>query len=280
MSSIRTHRRVAAMVLGAALTVGGRAAADEFPMPKVDFSADSVTHLKGMNVPSQPGQPAAPAGKDMDIPGKMYQSGEKSRQEVSMGGMQQTIINRRDKKVVWMIMPAQKTYMEFNADDPKMGKKEDFQNFWKSHDAKLEKIGKEDVNGVETTHSKVTIASATPDGHAFSGEVWLTKDNIPMRMKTSPSSGGEVVMELSNLKVGKQDPSLFEVPEGYNKMQMPDLSGMAGAMQGAGGAQGGAAGKAPQMTPEQMKQLQEQLKKQMEQMQKNMPKAPAAPAAP
>ncbi|MBK7973878.1 MAG: DUF4412 domain-containing protein [Deltaproteobacteria bacterium] len=273
MTRIRTRRAVATVLLGAVLTVGGRAAADEFPMPKVDFSADSMTHLKGMNVPSQPGQPAA---KDMDIPGKMYQSGEKSRQEVSMGGMQQTIINRRDKKVVWMIMPAQKSYMEFNADDPKMGKKEDFQNFWKSHDAKMEKIGKEDVNGVETTHSKVTIASATPDGHAFSGEVWLTKDNIPMRMKTSPSSGGEVVMELSNLKVGKQDPSLFEVPEGYNKMQMPDLSGMAGAMQGSQ-APGGAKG---QMTPEQMKQLQEQLKKQMEQMQKNMPKPPAAPAAP
>lgn len=276
MRSIRTPRRVAAMVLGAALCVGGRAAADEFPMPKVDFSADSVTHLKGMNVPSQPGQPPA---KDMDITGKMYQSGDKVRQEVSMGGMQQIIINRRDKKMVWMIMPAQKTYMEFNADDPKMGKKEDFQNFWKNHDAKLEKIGKEDVNGVETTHSKVSIASATPDGHGFSGEVWLTKDNVPMRMKTSPTSGGEVVMELKNLKVGKQDPSLFEVPQGYNKMEMPDLSGMAGAMQQSGGAQAPAGSKA-QMSPEQMKQLQEQIKKQMEQMQKNMPKQGAPPAAP
>lgn len=271
MRTIRAHRLLTAVLVGAALSAGGRAAADEFPMPKVDFSADSMTRLKGVGAPHEPGQPA---GKDMDIPGKMYQSGEKSRQEVTMGGMQQIIINRRDKKVVWMLAPTQKSYMEFNADDPKMGKKEDLQNFWKSHDAKMEKIGKEDVNGVETTHSKVTIASATPDGHTFSGEVWLTKDNVPMRMRTSPSSGGEVVMELKNLKIGKQAPSLFEVPEGYTKMQMPDLSGMAGAMQGAQ-APGGAKA---QMTPEQMKQLQEQIKKQMEQMQKNMPKAPAAPA--
>ncbi len=274
-------RIVAAAFLGMTLIAGGRAAADEFPVPKVDFSADSVTRISGMGAPPTPG--AAP-GQPMEITGKMYQSGEKSRQEVNMGAMQNVVINRRDKKVVWTIMPMTKSYMEFNAEDPKVMKKDDIQNFWKTHDAKLEKIGKEEVNGVETTHSKVTIASATPEGHSFQGEVWLSKDNIPMRMKTSPTQGGEVLMELKNVKIGKQDASLFELPEGYNKMQMPDLSGLAGAAGAAPGAAGqpGTAGGRPQMSPEQMKQLQEQLRKQLEQMQKNMPKPPAqaAPATP
>ncbi len=279
MRRIPSARFVATAFLGATLVIGGRAAADEFPTPKVDFSADSVTRISGMGAPPTPG--AAP-GQPMEITGKMYQSGEKSRQDVNMGAMQNVVINRRDKKVVWTIMPSTKSYMEFNADDPKVAKKEDFQSFWKNHDAKLEKIGKEDVNGVETTHSKVTIASVTPEGHAFQGEVWLSKDNIPMRMKTSPSHGGEVVMELKNVKIGKQDAALFELPEGYNKMQMPDLSGLAGAAGAGAPGQPGAAGGKPQMSPEQMKQLQEQLRKQLEQMQKNMPKAPpqAAPATP
>ncbi len=282
MRCIPRARFVATAFLGASLVIGGRATADEFPTPKVDFSADSLTRISGMGAPPTPG--AAP-GQPMEITGKMYQSGEKSRQDVNMGAMQNVVINRRDKKLVWTIMPSTKSYMEFSADDPKVAKKDDLQSFWKSHDAKLEKIGKEEVNGVDTTHSKVTIAASTPEGHAFEGEIWLSKDNIPMRMKTSPSHGGEVVMELKNVKIGKQDAALFELPEGYNKMQLPDLSGLAGAAgAGAGAAAGqpGAAGGKPQMSPEQMKQLQEQLRKQLEQMQKNMPKAPpqTAPATP
>src|SRR5262245_44400946 len=118
-------------------TLGSQAAADEFPVPKVDFSADMVTHASNLGGPgaAAPGQPP----KSMEITGKMYQSAGNTRQEVSMSGMQTVMINRRDKKTMWSLMPMTKTYMEFPYDQAKHGGASDMESFWKSHDAKLEK---------------------------------------------------------------------------------------------------------------------------------------------
>ncbi len=285
----RSVRLGSAAIVAAMLSVGGLARAEEFPVPKVDFSADMVTHMSGFAPPPAPGGPPGgqpPPAVPTEISGKMYQSGGNTRQEINTMGILATTITRRDKKVVWTLLPMNNSYMEFSFDDAATGKKGDgIDNFWKSPDTKIEKLGKEDVNGVETTHDKVTITAK--DGQAHTGEVWLTKDNIPMRMKTAPSAGHEVMMELKNLKIGKQDASLFEVPAGYQKTQMPNFSGLMGGAgaPGAGApdaAPGGAPAPAarPQLTPEQLQQLKDQMRKQLEQMQKNMPQQPPSQTPP
>ena len=71
---------------------------------------------------------------------------------------------------------------------------------------------------------------------------WMTKDNIMMKLdviSVDKGKKGRMKMELDNLKIGKQDAALFEVPSGYSKM---DMGGGMGKMMMGGEDSGAAAG--------------------------------------
>jgi hypothetical protein len=75
------------------------------------------------------------------------------------------------------------------------------------------------------------------DGSA-GGFMWFTKDGITMKMDLLQKEGGKksrMTMTLTHLKVGPQDPALFEIPAGYNKM--PNMGKMFG-VPGMGGMPG------------------------------------------
>ena len=80
-------------------------------------------------------------------------------------------------------------------------------------------IGQETVNGIATT--KYTIEEALPGGH-IAGSLWLSRDGIPMRCdgRFEPDKGrrSTIYWELRDVKLGKQDEALFEVPKGYKKL--------------------------------------------------------------
>src|SRR6516162_6992590 len=82
-----------------------------------------------------------------------------------------------------------------------------------------EPIGQEAVNGIATT--KYTIEEDIPGGH-IAGSLWLSRDGIPMRCDGSfePDKGrrSTIYWELRDVKLGKQDQALFEVPQGYAKL--------------------------------------------------------------
>ena len=71
-------------------------------------------------------------------------------------------------------------------------------------------------------------------------------------------------IDYTNLKVGKQDPALFEIPAGYQEMKMPTFPGM-DLKPGAGGSSGGPAG---EVSEEQAAQMRKQLEDMMKQIQK------------
>jgi hypothetical protein len=77
----------------------------------------------------------------------------------------------------------------------------------------------ETVNGIATT--KYTIEEDIPGGH-IAGSLWLSRDGIPMRCdgKFEPKNGrrSTIYWELRDVKLGKQDEALFEVPHGYAKL--------------------------------------------------------------
>ena len=75
-----------------------------------------------------------------------------------------------------------------------------------------------------------------PNGAKMGGFWWMTKDNIMMKMDVISIEKGKkdrMKMELDNLKIGKQDASLFEVPSNYSKMDM-SMGGMGKMMMGGG----------------------------------------------
>ena len=54
----------------------------------------------------------------------------------------------------------------------------------------------------------------------------MSKENIMVKMDAVSIEKGEknrFKTELTNIKIGKQDPALFEIPPGFAKMDMPGM---------------------------------------------------------
>jgi hypothetical protein len=130
---------------------------------------------------------------------------------------------RPDKKVMWMLMVDGKTYMEMPLD---MGKK-DIQS--KLHDPNIktdkEFIANEVVDKHPTKKYHLTI---TTDGkREKSGHIWEATDlsNFPVKYE---SEDKKMTTVWKNIKTGGVTDSVFEVPAGYKKMDMPAMPGMGG----------------------------------------------------
>ena len=186
------------------------AGAAQRSVPKVEYSADSITQTEEATTQEH-----------------IYYTPTKERHETLVGSGDaaegSVQIFRRDSQVMWQLMPSEKMYMEHS-----MGKgnaKDASQ--W---DFEETVMGEEVLNGVKVTKYK-TIATST-DGKKYGGFSWRTKEGISIKTDLLYKEGNEkhrMATELKNLKIGKQDPQLFEIPKGFTKL---DMGGMMGGMMG------------------------------------------------
>ncbi|MCR4347792.1 MAG: DUF4412 domain-containing protein [Sulfuricaulis sp.] len=184
------------MFVAGLFMAGSVAAAAEGP--KVEYSADSYMETA-----------------EGTMEGKVYSAPGKERRESVQQGEKMITIMRHDKKVMWMLQPEDKTYMEMKMS--KGGRKDDLS----SYKMETTTVGPETVNGVKTTKSKMIMTG--PKGDKLGGFGWRTKEGIVVKMDAiavDKKSKERIKSELKNLKVGKQDSSLFEIPSDYTKMDM------------------------------------------------------------
>ncbi len=201
-----------------------------------------------------------PDGRPIILTGKVYFSNGKERRETVGFGRKTIIIWRRDQGVTWHVMPEQRMYWESRSGDDE---EQNPERMMREGNVKITKIGSETVNGMSTT--KYKIEGVNKKGHRFEGYLWATNDDVPARMEGT-SKGRRVRIDYTNIKIGKQDPRLFEVPPGYQRMATPQMPGWPPpGMRGRGEMP---QGPPPGMTQEQM----EQMRKQMEEMMKSMQK--------
>ncbi len=228
------------------------------PQPEQDYAADfilTVSHDAGR----------AP----MKIPGRIYFSAGKERRESRMMGRTSVSIRRPQENLFWVLMPERRMYLESSGAD--IDKQKDPSDPMLDGDFQLEKIGTEKLNGVAT--DKYRFSSVDKRGNQTSGYIWLTRENIPLKMEGSTSQQGRssrFASELSNLELASQPAELFEIPAGYQKLQTPSMVGGMGNLQGnstmlpdAPAAPDGGMG----MSPEDLKKLQQQLEQFQKQMQ-------------
>jgi len=160
---------------------------------------------------------------------RIFVTPTKERKETLTGaGEGAVMIFRHDTKVMWTLMPSKSMYMEYSlagsqgqGNDPSQ---------WTYEDTVM---GEETLNGVKVTKYK-TIATST-EGKKYGGFSWRTKEGINLKQDLLYKEGKEkkrMLTELSNLKIGNQDPKLFEIPEGFTKF---DMGGMMGGMMGREG---------------------------------------------
>ncbi len=169
--------------------------------------------------------------------GKIYVKGKNMRMEGAMGqGI--TIVNG-ETGTVWVLQPEQKVYMEMKKGAQPAQQAESDEELAKIADKKF--LGTETVNGYQcekylyTYHDK-TLGTMTQ---------WHSKKlGYPVKMIHS-SSQGETTFEYRNIKEGGVADSLFQVPAGYTKMEMPGMPpGMGKGMgQGMGPGTGQGMGK-------------------------------------
>ena len=201
--TLRHLIRVAAvLVLG--IAAGGVCVAAE-------FSADEIT--------KHPGQSSTE---------KIYVKGTKIRQEKTMmDGWKMISISRPDKKVLWMLDPARKTYSEHKFGAKDFGGKARMSNgdrLTVTHvkDMGVRKlVGKETVNG----YACDKYSESFKDKKRGTMHVWVAKKlNWPIKFD---QKGGRFSMqrELKNIKEGGVKDSMFEIPKGYKKTTAEGMFG-------------------------------------------------------
>jgi hypothetical protein len=191
----------------AILTAWLPALAVQMHRPQAEYSADETVQTD-----------------ESTIQQKVFVTPTKERKELLTGGGDGAVqIYRYDNKVMWMVMPTQKMYMEHSmAGGPPKGNDP---SQWTYEDTA---VGEETLNGMKVTKFK-TIATST-DGKKYGGFSWRTKEGINLKQDLLYKEGNEkkrMLTELSNVKIATQDPKLFEIPEGFTKL---DMGGMMGGM--------------------------------------------------
>jgi hypothetical protein len=176
-----------------------------------DFSGEIVNHHQG----------------DPDKnPAKIYVTKNKLRVEsAGRNGQAAAMIIDFTTQTTDMLMTAQNMYMEFPAGKGPGSQKfnaffrptdvenacGEWQKLATHPDGECHKAGNETVNGRNTV--KYEAKSASGD----ISTVWIDP-KIAFPIKWESKSGGG---ELQNIQVGSLSSSLFEVPAGYRKMEMP-----------------------------------------------------------
>ncbi len=164
---------------------------------------------------------------------------EKMRTDMSVDGKQFTMIELGDEKgTSYMLMPEQKRAMKQSRGemaalaggsakpDPTASAQDDFTT---------EDLGEETLEGVVT--KKLRLVSKEGDALA-----WFDKaTGAPVRME-SAAGGKKAVISWKERKAGPQPAAEFEIPKGYDVMDLDEMRSKMGAMGGMGGMAGGALG--------------------------------------
>lgn len=200
------------LILSVVLLSVEDARAVPFQRPQVEYSADATIQ-----------------SEDGTITQHVYATPTKERQELlTDGGDGMVQIFRYDTQRLWQLMPSERMYMEHSLTDATgRGQGTDLSQ-WNFEETVM---GEDVLDGIKVTKYK-TIATST-DGKKYGGFSWRTKEGIALKQDLLYKEGAEkhrILVELKNLKVGKQDPKLFEIPEGFTKF---DMAGMMGSLMGS-----------------------------------------------
>ena len=159
------------------------------------------------------------AGGQM-MQGKVFVKGQNYRQEMDTMGQKQVMIFSGDKKTGWIVMPDTHMYMDI----PKMSQANNPQTDPEQLDKNTTKkyLGKEKINGYKCKKYSYVFK----DSSGTKMTQWIsTKLEYPVKMIVEGPQG-KMVREIKNIKETKLSNSLFAVPAGYQKMNIPGMSGM------------------------------------------------------
>ena len=194
MTEMRPLLSLFAILLAIPPPVTATALAETLGDARVGFSAERVLIINGQN-----------------YTGKMWHMPGEQRHEQALPAIRPVFILHADSAVANAILPQLHTVVEFALPREL--------SLLGAPDLLRKPLGAENVNGIATTEYEVDEDAASG---RVTGALWLSPDGIPMKCdaKFVEKSGkvSTIHWELRHVKIGKQDPALFEVPQGYAKL--------------------------------------------------------------
>ncbi len=165
------------------------------PAPAAEFSAVIFQRFQGKESQS-----------------KTYVKGDMVYREFPTGDGATIAILRPDKKVIWMVMPARKMYME-------MPYTEEMVKDLKvtAEDVATQKhLGTETVSGYLSDKYETSVKD---NGGQMKHFMWVSKKlGMPIKL-VAPD--GSFFMEYRDIKEGGVADKMFELPAGFEKMALP-----------------------------------------------------------
>ena len=147
--------------------------------------------------------------------GKIYFTPNAARMEtIDAKGTKSIQIMRFDQKVIWSLMPAQKMYLELPG-----ASMSDWASWADAQNLQRESLGMEQVGEYHCEKFRVHVKVM---GQQSTNLEWDAKELDGLPIKTQDEKG-KWSTEYRNVQVGPQDPSLFEIPAGYQKMSLGGL---------------------------------------------------------
>ena len=124
-------------------------------------------------------------------------------------------INRYDRQVLCSLMPDEKMYVEMPIPGGTEGAT-DMNGMMKDVQVKHESLGAEQVGAYRCDKSRMTV---TWQGITSTHTEWAAKELGGFVVKRQDETSGELT-EYKDIRLGPQDPSLFDLPAGYKKMSL------------------------------------------------------------
>ena len=161
----------------------------------------------------------------MEIKGKFYIKGNKTRTDMDMMGQKTSMITRMDKNVTWNVQHGAMMYLEMPIPPENAQALQPDEELKKI--AVKKKIGSETINGYKCDKYEIIYH----DKSMGKMTQWISRKlNFPIKIIYNGPQG-VMSTEYNNIQSSNVKESLFEVPQGFQKMSMPAMgSGMGGMM--------------------------------------------------
>lgn len=153
---------------------------------------------------------------------KVFYSELGYRYEFSESGQKGVILVKNGIPEIVILMPQQKIAMKGPADNPMSIGNDPLATYWHYCDkGTLKEEAKETVNKIPCTRSTLWNKD-NPGQKMFT--IWLSdKYSFPIKLVNHIDSAGDSYMELKDIEPWTPEAKSFEIPAGYQVMDMPKI---------------------------------------------------------
>ena len=139
------------------------------------------------------------------------------RTETQQRGQTMTAIVRLDRNIGWLLIPGTRNAAEVDlAGFPMLpGLLRNPPN------ATAVAEGTETIDGMTVTRWRVAGGEA---GARFTGKVWATVEGVVVKIEGESEANNQrqpFSLVARNIRIARQPPALFEIPDGYQRLQVP-----------------------------------------------------------